>query len=397
MTVVAMMPSSSAEYHPDDQSLLVYSSDDSGCVSDAYFLSSPPREKRNPPRQQQQQQHQQQHQEQQQHQHQQQRNYGALESESLIYEGSFTRSEISESILEDNHQLEVPSGQHRVPRKITRQKVSQTHSAREQRKLIRRHHKEQEQREQLVRQVRGKAQPEEWRDVVWLVLFCIQILAIIFCAIRFGRVSVFTNHPVSTTATIEPDNVDDADHYESFQIDYKTVIEIVGITGMYACILSTLTVGFMLILAKSLIQSALIFTMLAALAWACIGLAIEPYGLVATSGFCALCLTLAYTLWVWDRIPFAATNLHTALCAMRGSSDILLMGMGMLVVTVGWCIVWSLAFIGIVDTMDAYYQSNSGAHVLVYIVLVFSLWWTNVVIKVSCRCGNIEGASHVPF
>jgi hypothetical protein len=157
--------------------------------------------------------------------------------------------------------------------------------------------KEQEQREHLVRQVRGKDQPEEWRDVLWLILFCIQLMGILFCAVRFGSVTFFTKNRDSAQATqiSSPSNgtlINDSasqQQYGSFQIDYRTVVKIASIAGLYASILSTLTVGFMLILAKSLIQSALICTMLAELAWALLGLAIDPNGIITILGCCAPC------------------------------------------------------------------------------------------------------------
>ena len=364
------------DYHTDDQSQLAYSSDDSGSFSDAYFLrsesgafspsSSSP--------------------------FQQQHNYGALDHRSHVHEDSLqdsalTRLVISGSILEDNPHLEVSSPQHALPRK-TRPRAN---SVRLQRKSIRKNQREQEQREHLVRQVRGKDQPDEWRDVLWLILFAIQLMAIIFCAVRFGGVTFSTKNrdsatPTEITSYSNDTMIDDStsDHqHELFQIDYRTVLKIASITGLYASILSTLTVGFMLILAKSLIQSALIFTMLAELAWALLGLAIDPNGIITILGCCALALTLAYTLWVWELIPFAATNLYTALRALRGSSDVLLLGMGMLVLAVGWCLLWSIAFIGFVDTMDACFEADCGAPVYLYVAMVFSFCWTNTVITVS--------------
>lgn len=179
-----------------------------------------------------------------------------------------------------------------------------------------------------------------------------------------------------------------SEYYENFHIDYQTVLEVLSITGVYACMLSTLTVGFMLIIAKSMIHTALIFTMVASLCWGLFGLAMDANGIIPVLGFCALGLTLCYTLWVWeDRIPFAATNLHTALCGIRGSSDIILMGMAMLLVAFGWCFLWSVAFIGLVDSMEKKCPTcsrNDGFNnVFLYIVFVVSFVWTNVVIKVS--------------
>jgi hypothetical protein len=98
---------------------------------------------------------------------------------------------------------------------------------------------------------------------------------------------------------------------------------------------------------------------------------------ISVLGFCALGLTLAYTLWVWnDSLPLSETHVHTALCGMReSSSDTLLMGMAMLVVAFGWCMLWSMAFIGVVDSVPA--DAGSGIMMTLYVPLILSLCWTN--------------------
>jgi hypothetical protein len=382
----------SIEYQGDDQSQLTYSSDDSGSYSDAYFtrtetvvgwaLPTSPIQHHHQPC-----------------------FYGALDTEphfqggSILPGNSYTRMFISGSILEDDaHMMDEPTEQHF---RYKARPFSALHTlARDQRKLIRRRQKEQEQRENLVRQVRGKQQPEEWHDTLWLVLFSLQLSVVIFCAFYFGlNASIMTTSTTSSSMTssnaVVPSSddalmksffTDDAKkhHHESFRIDYTTVLEIVSITGLYAGLLATLTFGFMLILAQSLIQTSLMFTMVVAMAWAVFGLAIQPYGIISILGFCALASTLTYTLWIWERIPFAAVNLQTALCAFCGSSDVMLMGMGMLVVASLWCLLWSMAFIGVVDNMDNWFEPDSGLGFLIYFTMIFSFCWTNVVITVSC-------------
>ena len=364
LRISTIMQYPSPECHTDDQSQLAYSSDDSGTDSDdAYFLrsesgsfslpSSPVRSQR-------------------------QVSYGALDR---------SPSPVSGAVLDH---LESRPEQNKIPLLApfkAKPKVLRLNSGRDKRKILRRKQKEQEQREHLVRQLRGKVQPDEWHDIGWLALFYIQLVAVFVCAFHFGGMDHFTRHHASssTLPIVATDNdvLLHSDVSQSFRIDYATVFEIVGFTGVYAALLSTLTVGLMVILARSLIQSALVFTMVAASAWTVFGQVIEPYGIISILGFSALALTLAFTLWVWDRIPFAATNMQTALFAVCESLDILLLGMGTLVVTSAWCIVWSMAFVGIVNTMKPLSISDFTSHVSVYLVMLASFCWTNVVIVVS--------------
>ena len=145
----------------------------------------------------------------------------------------------------------------------------------------------------------------------------------------------------------------------------------------------------MLIIARSLIQIMLIFSIVVALGWGLIGLSLDPYGVIADMGFAAFLLTLGYTMFSWNRIPFAATNLYTALCAMRCTADITILGLISLVVAFGWCLLWCAAFVGIVNSFnnsdcnknDACDAHVSRSHFPLYLLLILSFHWTSMVIK----------------
>ena len=175
----------------------------------------------------------------------------------------------------------------------------------------------------------------------------------------------------------------------SFTIDYRNAIALIGVSGLYACVLSYLSFGFMLIMSRALIQVTLVFSIILALAWGMIGLTIDPYGIISVMGFGALLLTLGYTIYNWQRVPFASTNLHTALCAMRCTSDITILGMAAILVSFTWCILWSMAFIGSVDKYDPGKCTNQRLCVFevpiveigLYGFFIISFYWTNTVIK----------------
>ena len=279
---------------------------------------------------------------------------------------------------------------------------------REKRRLrqLRRKQMEQIAREQAVKEVRGTPQDSrECHDSIFAALFVAQLVLVVFCAIKFGSgsddlatriLSSQNSDDDSALSQFVSDNVKNTTTHQisqaarSFVLNYRTVMSIVGITGFYACILSLVTVGFMLIIAKSLIETALIFCILLLLAWGVVGVSVEPHHyLVPSMGFVALFLLIGYTVVVWDRIPFSSANLNTALNAMRSSADITLLGMFMLLVSFSWCLVWCMAFIGIVDTLnecepgDMSCRNQRHGHVFLVIMFFFSFYWTNVVITVS--------------
>jgi len=312
--------------------------------------------------------------------------------------------------------------------------------------------KQQEQlnRERAVTKVRGTPQEDASRkDSLFAVLFVVQLIVVTLCAFRFGfgvirfrkedtldwshyikgRKDHFnwqSNTPASTergatelmqNASINaleytddlhgatPHNTssttDDYVHQtsattatgvnpdDSFTIDSQNVFALVGISGLYACVLSYITFGFMLILARSLIQIVLIFSVALALACGVIGLVLDPYGAISILAFTALLTTLGYTMFNWNRIPFAATNLHTALCAMRCTADITILGLVSLVVAFSWSLIWTMAFVGVVNsfnTVDCDEKDQCRPHLLkshipLYLLLLLSFHWTNMVIK----------------
>lgn len=374
--------------------------------------------------------------------------YGAVPASSALQEqGSISPLWVACSIREDS---EMP---HQHPSyqvaATTSLRVSNTDHPRvyagsgrnERRRRQNRHNGKRQQssahRERAVCAVRGRVQDTtRARDVIWAVLFVLQLLAVIFCAIRFGSTRlaadtheghVFRTHYIpwykrayeetmleynsTTQAILHNDDVleraalpmtpaaDESSSWwtpmaaSSFTVAYKNTIALTSITGLYACMISFLSFGFMLVLARALIKIILIFSVLLALAWGLIGLTFDPYGVISVLGFAAVLLTLAYTIYNWSSVPFASTNLNTALCALRCTADITILGFVCVLVAFAWCVVWGMAFIGIVNSLNGaecdqkeYRRPNLAfRHIPLYLLLLFSFHWTNTVIKNLAR------------
>ena len=194
-----------------------------------------------------------------------------------------------------------------------------------------------------------------------------------------------TSSESTTTDTSGPGNTVEiitdtiSDGWFKIQVDYRNALQICCITGLYAAALTSLTIGFMMILAKSLIQTALIFTILVCFAWGTVGIVLSPYSFVPILGFIALALSLGYSVVVWDSIPFHATNLSTALTGVRCVADTLLLGFFMLVIAFFWCIIWGFAFIGTYDFVSDGGESKpwlAGTDGALLGLMVISMFWT---------------------
>jgi hypothetical protein len=168
------------------------------------------------------------------------------------------------------------------------------------------------------------------------------------------------------------------------------VIQLVCITSGYASLCSLLALGFMMMLSKSLLHVTLIFTIVVSTAWALLGWAFSSYRFIPTIGILALTLSFVYTIVVWDRIPFAATNLSVALKGMRSTLDIPFTGICVLMVSFLWTIWWICAFVGVFDFLNDDAELSDGWMAVVVGFFLFSYYWTIQVIKVRLAKGNIS-------
>jgi hypothetical protein len=190
---------------------------------------------------------------------------------------------------------------------------------------------------------------------------------------------------------------------ELFTIDYKNVLSLLLISGTYACVTSYLSFVFMLILGRSIIPIMLVFTILLLLCWGVLGLTIGTYAgsIISLIGFALFGLSFVYTVANWNHIPFCSTNFYTAICAIRSSTGILLVGVASLFVALFWLLLWTVALMGILnrknlidcilwDECETHVFIKRGELILLGVLLV-SLYWTTMVIMNIVRV-TVSGA-----
>lgn len=312
-------------------------------------------------------------------------------------------------------------------------------------------------RERRVMQIKGRPQPlTAWRDPLFAVLFVVQILVVTGGAVFFasewlklpqlhglGRgTSAKSTRIVASPNSIpslvqdggarllgllKPNITDgdiqytDDDHIlptamtprtqprmSTVDLNDRSVVMFVSLIGLYSCLVAYVSFGFMLVLGRALIPVMLIVSVLLTLAWGLVGMTLDPYGLISIMGFAALLTTLAYTIYNWHRIPFAATNLYTAICAVRYTMDIAIIGMTSLLVALFWCVVWCITFVGICNnairaavdcTQNTDCRIIGGdnvaevvlSNVPLLLMMMMSFCWTHAVIRNVVR-STVAGA-----
>mmetsp|Transcript_13109 Transcript_13109/g.24637 ORF Transcript_13109/g.24637 Transcript_13109/m.24637 type:complete len:1112 (+) Transcript_13109:395-3730(+) len=240
------------------------------------------------------------------------------------------------------------------------------------------------------------------QDVLFAILFLLQMCFVIVLAIVYIGDTVLTGdnatvaspHP-SQSLTDDPFSTGSAFVIQngfgtgksvasnrSIQVDYSNAFQLSCISALYSASLSALLIGMMMILGKALIPTTLCLTVITCIAFSTIGIALSPYSFVPIIGIIALALSVGYSIVVWDRIPFAATNLDTALCGVKCTADVLVVGMVMMSAAYLWTIIWTVAFLGVYDHyLDDWTDQDSDDFmdwigILIYGGMFTSYFWT---------------------
>mmetsp|Transcript_25416 Transcript_25416/g.29437 ORF Transcript_25416/g.29437 Transcript_25416/m.29437 type:complete len:1213 (-) Transcript_25416:136-3774(-) len=249
------------------------------------------------------------------------------------------------------------------------------------------------------------------RDFIFLVLFVIQLSIVIFLATRYAGEtmlsttttsnnsyneerdpfhSVESDDPFSSVSTLPEDSSSPLSVWtKDIYVDYTNAVQLACITALYATSLSALAIGMMMILSNALIPTVLCGTVVFFVVVGSIGAALSPYNSVPVLSIAALTFSLGYCIVVWDRIPFATTNLNVALVGMKSSADVLLVGFAMMIVAFVWTIVSTIAFLGVYDhfldkdSEEGFSNSYTWLGISVYMGLFISYIWTlNVIMNV---------------
>jgi hypothetical protein len=197
---------------------------------------------------------------------------------------------------------------------------------------------------------KGEVQPKKFNDAFFGVLFCAHLLVM-----GFLLVASLTGNNGNNGGGVD---------FAFGMVYFCTVC------GMFATGLSTVTLGFMMSFASSLIKISLFFQIGCCFVMGFLGL-MSGAIMMAIIGFVGGLLSCCYTYFVWGRIPFAAANLNTALTAVRANLGVSVVAYFFLFLGFGWAIWWSI----VAGDMMANYGSG------VAFLFFLSYYWTQQVLS----------------
>lgn len=233
-----------------------------------------------------------------------------------------------------------------------------------------------------MEEVKGVEQMPKCRDIGFVLIFVFHLLVIINLGMTYGNEALkFHDH--------SPEESE-----ESITIIFENLIYISGLSGVFAMVVSGLTLLLMTSIAHKIVQIALILSITFSFVWGTMGIGLSPDNIVPITGIIALTLSVAYAFIVWDRIPFAAANLHAGLSGILANPGAVFVSFVFQVLALGWSVYYIFVAGGIYDAFQlgeiAFYDSPAAQYIY-FGLLAASYYWTLNVFLVSFCPEGIDG------
>lgn len=253
--------------------------------------------------------------------------------------------------------------------------MAQKNSARHHihRESSRMRHMRQQSAQLFMEEVKGHEQPPACRDIVFLLLFLFHIVGIVFLGETYGP-GALDSTPDDGTSSTE----------DEVKLSSSSMIYIAVASGLFAMLASAMALGLMTAIARRFVQVALCLAVMISFAWGTIGTGYSPRTVVPVTGFIALAMSVAYTFIVWERIPFSAANLVTALSGIKANFSTLLVALSFQAITLAYCVYYTFVVAGVYDAIqDGKLSASTKMQYFIYTMLGVSFYWTYNIILVS--------------
>jgi hypothetical protein len=173
------------------------------------------------------------------------------------------------------------------------------------------------------------------------------------------------------------------DNSVEFPLSVQQVLLILGISGVVSVIVSSAALAFMVWCAAALIKVALWWNIVANAVTAIAALATGAMPLAIMMAL-AVVFSAYYAYVVWNRIPFAAANLVTALTAVRANLGVAFFAYLSLILQLAWTLWWSVALTAtlyVTNGCNAQGECETTPQGGIVFLFLVSYFWTHQVLK----------------
>jgi hypothetical protein len=198
-------------------------------------------------------------------------------------------------------------------------------------------------------QVLEERRPRQFQDVGWAIAFYIH-LAVMLVFLFIGLANNNGNWAQGGS--------------------HGAVIWLVTVCGLTGIVMATLALSVMFRHADTLVQIALVFSVLTSLAIGIMGFVTGSI-LMGVLGLLSFAIGICYARLVWHRLAFAAANLKTALVAIKANLGVLVVAYAMTGLAFAWTMLWML---GLGSSLE-----NNNVPLVFFLFLSF--YWVHQVIS----------------
>ena len=223
--------------------------------------------------------------------------------------------------------------------------------------------------------VKGVEQPMVCRNVVFLLLFVFHLLLVSAAGKLYGPTVIREwREEDSGNMVVLPDVDDDDDEEQGITLLYTNFVLLAAASGVCGILLSHIFLWILAVRAQQFIPVALYLTIAGSFLWGTAGVGVSPHTAVPVTGFLAFALAIGYAFIVWDRIPFAASNVVTAVAGIPWG----LVGLAVVWQGVAWgaTVYYTIVVCGVVDQ-----EWEPEVVPWVYGALACSMLWTMQVMQ----------------
>jgi hypothetical protein len=236
--------------------------------------------------------------------------------------------------------------------------------------------------DELLQQIswtKGEVQPPVCQDGVWVIMFLLQLTIITALAMAWGVPHFQTGH--------------DGEHnlYDSdppIQNNIAGLYLLTASSAVSAMLVAGLVLALLIHYADVLVQASILFNLLLSLV-VVIVCATQQATTGALLGMLSFAIGACYAWAVWDRLPWAASNLVTACTAINTNAGVFGVGLLLSAMSLVYSLVWILALVGTVNHLTTCEMNDQDeevctSHVNGFVIALFllSLYWTMQVIQV---------------
>ena len=221
---------------------------------------------------------------------------------------------------------------------------------------------------QELQVVAGEKQPSQYRDVVFAVLFILQLLVVIGFAIFWGFPALRYGPP-------EDNNTED--------VEFSGILIISLLSGLAAFLTSAVALSVMIHYAHLLVPFSTLFSIFSSLMMVIV-FGFQDQDGAAFVAFLFFCLSSFWAWAVWSRIPFATSNLVCALTAIRANLGVALVAYVVVIAAVVWTMIWMTSFLGVyAQSVDCNSEGVCFGSVGSWAIVLYllSFYWTQQVLK----------------